>query len=365
MSNAIGWTVTAISSVILLVLIVLKEIFRHQNKHPLLCDIFAWIIVLIPPIYMTIIGMRWTWSESYLAGRSATVAITYSPFHILAILVTAGGAIYYGYRAHHLDRKDDRHYLWGRLNKNDYTIFKLGVSLLLIEIFKQIFFLEIFTGYHWYGFPYQFCSVPLYVFLFGPFVKNKKIQRALYSFTGIFALVAGISVMIVGGDVFTSQISICVHTMMWHGLMVVAGVYTATYLGMGTKIKDYLSALIVLFCFMLGAQVLNIFFHLIDPNKTGPGNVDLFFISPYQGSRHMPILGDIRFWLQERINLPLISGFIYTLVYMFAFSLGGIIVFGIQFLFKLSARKIREHQKSKQSNEIVLNSEEIENNPKV
>ena len=122
MSNAIGWTVTAISSVILLTLIVLKEIFRHQNKHPLLCDIFAWIIVLIPPIYMTIIGMRWTWSESYLAGRSATVAITYSPFHILAILVTAGGAIYYGYRAHHLDRKDDRHYLWGRLNKNDYTI---------------------------------------------------------------------------------------------------------------------------------------------------------------------------------------------------------------------------------------------------
>ncbi|MGI6644301.1 MAG: hypothetical protein ACOX28_00825 [Bacilli bacterium] len=333
MSNALGYTITALSIVAILTLFIVKEIFRFKKIHPLASDIMSWAIVFIPVILMALID-KWRWDENYLnkigGTTNAEEALVFSPFHIVSIILMVVISVYVVVRILKVDRYDENKYLWNTLNRGDYTMFKIGCLLFLIEIYKQISFLTLFKGYQWYGFPYQFCSSPLYILLIAPFIKNEKVKNAFYSFTGIFVLVAALSVMVTGQGIFTSWVSISIHTMIWHGLMVVAGVYIAFYQRVYKSIKNYLAAITVLLGLIVLAQILNIIFHYADPSGTKSGSVDLFFISPFQQNTNMPVLSDWRIALQNNLGLTL-AGILFTLIYLAVFSFGGLLIWAIEF----------------------------------
>lgn len=71
----------------------------------------------------------------------------------------------------------------------------LSLSLIILEICKQISFAYRGNGnwkYEWKQFPFQFCSVPMYVMLLVACLKECKFRDHLCSFLATFGLLLGL-----------------------------------------------------------------------------------------------------------------------------------------------------------------------------
>ena len=67
-------------------------------------------------------------------------------------------------------------------------LFLCGLVLSLSEVFKQFFCYYVIADgtYHWGEFPFQLCSIPMYLCLVTPWLKPGKPRRALYSFMVLY-----------------------------------------------------------------------------------------------------------------------------------------------------------------------------------
>ena len=104
-----------------------------------------------------------------------------------------------------------------------------GVGLLLLEIGKQIAYsYDPAAGwaYNWDRFPFQFCSTPIYVALAAACLPAGRVRGALLNFLATYSPVAGCAVLFYPTpDVFHEIIFLDVHTMLWHGAMLLFGLY--------------------------------------------------------------------------------------------------------------------------------------------
>ena len=227
-------------------------------------------------------------------------------------------------------------------NKTDNkVIFGFGVFLIVIELYKQIFYTADAGRYQWHAFPFQFCSIPMFIAFIAPLVKNEKVQDAMYKFIAIFGLLAGIAVMLYPGSCFgTDLVTILLHTMMWHSSMVIMGVYLIVakrYCSeLKSALKEILPGTIIFSMFVALALLINIIGYkaYFGTDKNIYGDVLQFmYISPYYGNP-FPILGTIK------ENVPFI---VFFLAYLLAFALGVTIlwfgVFGIRKLVSLIQEK--------------------------
>lgn len=110
------------------------------------------------------------------------------------------------------------------------VVLTVAVLVLLLEIYKQINFsfsydgTQITADYQWYSFPWQFCSMPMYVGLLAGLTRGR-LHRCLCDFLGSYAVFAGICVMVYPTTVFISTIGINIQTMICHGSMISVGMY--------------------------------------------------------------------------------------------------------------------------------------------
>ncbi len=335
MSNQEGWTITTIYLVLIALIIIAKLILRYvyQNKYYHIQNYLLIILTILPASFMFIIGERWVFGSAYLPTNNADVDLTYSGFHftfIVWMIVTAIAFAYIG-KAH--KKEQEKTYFFGRLDKIDYTVFRIGLFLLAIETFKQLIFADLWYGldqYQWYAFPLQFCSVPIFFFLLAPWFKNKALKNAVYEFVGFYVTLAGLLVMIVGGDVFTDVVAISVHTMMWHGAMVITGVYLIFAKGLGTHYAQLVRSMVFLIGLIIVVQIVNIHFHFMGLYiENGPSGFSGFFISPWEDGFNLPVLGAWQQALYESHMPRALSATIYSLIYFAAFSLGAAIVFAL------------------------------------
>lgn len=106
-------------------------------------------------------------------------------------------------------------------------VFALG--LLFLEIGKQIVYsYDPLTGwqYDWSRFPFQFCSTPIYAALVAAFLPDGTPRRTLLAFLATYSPVAGCAVLFwPSPDVFSPILFLDIHTMLWHGSMVLFGLY--------------------------------------------------------------------------------------------------------------------------------------------
>ena len=202
---------------------------------------------------------------------------------------------------------------------DDKVVFGIGLFLIIIEIYKQIFNTLVSTnGYQWYMFPFQFCSVPMYIAIISSLLKEGKVKDAMYKFLAYYGLVAGTAVMLIPGDVFTSPYAvISFHSMLWHISLVVMGCYLLISRRLGFEFKkDIVPAFIVFVSVVTLAIIFNIigynaFFGNSEINVHGH-MMNLFFISPYYITT-LPVLSLI----QPRVPYP-----IFLLCYLVMFTLG-------------------------------------------
>lgn len=109
------------------------------------------------------------------------------------------------------------------------TLMFFGVGLLLLEIGKQVvcsYDPQRGWAYDWSRFPFQFCSTPIYAALMAMCMKDHPWRRSLLCFLATYTPMAGAAVLIYPSRyVFHEILFLNVQTMVWHGAMLLFGLY--------------------------------------------------------------------------------------------------------------------------------------------
>ena len=116
-----------------------------------------------------------------------TPPVPYSVFHILLTVFGAGFAVsfarFFGKKIRSMAPPEPyfRHIL-----------FSCGVLLALIELYKQAFLyvIEFHGHFDWWYFPFQLCSIPMYICLAAPLLHSEKTLRRAATFLQDFGLCA-------------------------------------------------------------------------------------------------------------------------------------------------------------------------------
>ena len=134
----------------------------------------------------------------------------YGAFHILFTLI---GFAVCGFSAWKLRNVSDK--TAGRI------LFACGLVLSLSEVFKQFFCYYVIAdgAYHWGEFPFQLCSVPMYLCLITPWLKPGKLRRALYSFMVLYNLLGGAIAFTEPSGLLHGHLFLTAHSCVWHMLL--------------------------------------------------------------------------------------------------------------------------------------------------
>ncbi len=161
----------------------------------------------------------------------------------------------------------------------------VSVTAIVLEIYKQINYTfsptetGITADYQWYAFPWQFCSMPMYVGLLAGLTKGK-FHDATCAFLATFSTFAGLCVMLYPAQVFISTIGINLQTMICHGSMLTVGIFLLGTQYVPLKHQTVLKAVPVFSVAVVIAMVGNELAHRT--NFTGGETFNMFFISPHE-----------------------------------------------------------------------------------
>lgn len=325
-----------------------RRFFRKRNRagNMTFIYIFDLVSVLTPTALLVTLGKRWVFTEGYLPSQLPS-DLTFSTFHFGMIILTVVGVLIFLKKA---SSKSDcsTTYFNGRLSELDYQTLKFGINLIGIELFKQIVFLNIFGGpnaYIWSGFPLQFCSLPFYLYVIIPFLKESRVKSALYNYVAIFSLIGGLSVMITGGGVFSLTVSLSLHTMIWHGTMVISALYVGAMTNVGKSFKNFQDALAIFLMSVVFIQIVNITFYVIGYSFPPIRAFDGFYLNPWGQTENVAYISHMRERLTNYGVPPIFSGLLITVFYSLFVSLGGYLLYRLYAL----GQKARPQHKLKPS----------------
>ena len=235
--------------------------------------------------------------------------------------------------------------VWRFRNADDRTVRRIvliaWLIMLCFEVYKQIVFAMDTDGvtatwsYTWYAFPFQFCSLPLYLFPFIVFLKDGKVRDGVIFFSTTYLLFAGLAVMICPNDVYISYIGINIQTMVHHGLQVLIGIYLFTVYHRRLTMRRFPYGFAVFILAVGAAMILNLSVHAALTACGIDATFNMFFISPYYENT-LPVLSS----LYPHTPYPL-----FLVVYILGFSLLAAMMYGIQRgILTLSEGKRHEHK---------------------
>ncbi|MBE6621099.1 MAG: hypothetical protein E7625_07045 [Ruminococcaceae bacterium] len=165
------------------------------------------------------------------------------------------------------------------------AVFVTGVIVILLEVFKMFVYSFVIEGdqlvwdFQWYVFPWQFCSMPMYVSLLTGVFRKGKIHNSLMAFLATYAVFAGLCVMFYPNDVFIGEIGVNIQTMICHGSMLTIGIYLYGSGYVKTEHKTILRAIPVFAVAVGMAALLNEVVY--KSGILGDETFNMFFISPY------------------------------------------------------------------------------------
>ncbi len=215
----------------------------------------------------------------------------------------------------------------------DRVVFAYGIIMLLAEIYKQTFFAIENGAYRWDLFPWQFCSVPMYVAVLAPLLKEGRLKEMFYKFLSFFGLIAGIMTLILPEGLYWDYVTITCHSFFWHTSITIIGLYLITVNGYAKSVRcffrEWLGASAVYAAVVCVALILDTTWGLLLKNVIWPEQTfNMFYISPFYNSS-LPVFRDV----QPYIPYP-----VFLLFYIAAFCIGAVAVwfgaFGIRIIFR-------------------------------
>lgn len=166
-------------------------------------------------------------------------------------------------------------------------LFGCGLFLSACELYKQIFLYVVINGgrYDWWFFPFQLCSLPMYLCLMLPFLREGRFKTTLYTFMQDFNLLGGLAALIIPEGFRHIHWTLTLHGYLWHILLILIGLAIAwsgrsdlSRRGFGRTIPVF-----VICCCI--ATLINIY-------APGHGRADMFYITPYYPSSQ-PVFHEI------------------------------------------------------------------------
>lgn len=158
-------------------------------------------------------------------------------------------------------------------------LFICGLLLALSEVYKQLFLYYIVNGghYDWWYFPFQLCSVPMYLCLLLPLLQTAwhgRIARTFYTFLQDYGLLGGVMALAEPSGLMHPYWTLTLHGFLWHFVLIFLGLFCSMR-GLGGKSRRRFLASLPLFllCCVIATAV-NVLSHPY-------GNADMFYISPY------------------------------------------------------------------------------------
>ena len=190
----------------------------------------------------------------------------YGLFHIILIVVGLSLCISLAWLCRKFDEK-----------KNKILLLAYSGALIASEVFKQLFLFCVIEGgtVSWGEFPFQMCSMPMYLCPLAVFARNERVRRACYGFMMCFNLIGGIAGALEPSGIFLEQVPLTVHAILWHYSLVFLGFYIIFSRRAGSTKRDYLDVLKLFLILCYIAFVINTLIGL----ATGE-SVNMFFVGP-------------------------------------------------------------------------------------
>lgn len=177
-------------------------------------------------------------------------------------------------------------YKKGHIKKPERVVWIVAVIVIVLEVYKQIVFTYsidewgyMHREYQWFVFPWQFCSMPMYVGLLAGILRGKA-RNFMHCFLATYAIFGGLAVMVYPPQVYTPEIGINIQTMICHGSMITVGVFLY-YTGLvKTEFKSLLKASAVFAAALSVALIINEWAYRAGIMEGGQ-RVNMFYVSPY------------------------------------------------------------------------------------
>lgn len=239
---------------------------------------------------------------------------TPKPYGLLHISFVAGGTLLCAFLLYKLKKSKSA----------DKVLCLCGVILLLLEVYKQLFYYyNSGEVYPWRIFPFQLCSIPMYLCIVLPLFRNSRIKDYIYDFLFIFSTLGGVMVLLVPSGVMSSYLTINIHSFLWHIILVFIGLFTVVTGKARVNIKAYGKAVTVFLICSVIAFIINVL--LTDASK---GEITMFFIGP-----NIP---NVVVFKEIATNF---GWYLATPLYLMCVCLGGYLVYIITFIIKHKTKK--------------------------
>lgn len=241
-----------------------KQLFFKEKRAN--CEYFQNTILLKEGPYMYIFLQ----SILRMTAWPMTPPAPYSAFHILLTVFGAGFAVFFAR-------------LFGKKIRSmaspepyfHHVLFSCGVLLALMELYKQAFLYVIeFQGhFDWWYFPFQLCSLPMYLCLLLPFVPHKY-QRIFCTFMYNYNLLGAVMVFVDPSGLMHPYWTLTLHGFIWHILLIFIGLLIAFSRMVLPTAKGFWQSTAVFAVGCVIATIINVTSHPY-------GNADMFYITPY------------------------------------------------------------------------------------
>lgn len=187
-------------------------------------------------------------------------------------------------------------------------LFFCGSMFAVSELYKQFFLYEVVTGntYDWWYFPFQLCSLPMYLCLLLPWIRSEPFKKVVCTFLQDFGLLGGIMALLEPSGLMHPYWTLTLHGFLWHFMLIFIGLFIG-FSGRGERgLRGYLKTMPLLAVSCMIATAINLLTQ---------GAADMFYISPYH-----PVMQV--FYYQFSLRYGITAG---IMIYLASICIGGMI----------------------------------------
>lgn len=207
----------------------------------------------------------------------------------------------------------------------------IEIILITIEVFKQIFITINEKTYQWDLFPFQICSMIVYVIPLIQLVKSEKAKYSLIGFLCFFCMTGGLFYFVKPAAALNSEyMIISIQGFLWHWLIIFTGIFLIYSYRIFEKpqLTMLVGASIVFIVASCIASSINYLAYTVDPNM----HINFFYIS-YGEKPFYPVLKTI---FKSQHPYP-----IYFICFLIYFISGSSVIYGIcRFVYAIIDKKV-------------------------